>query len=64
MFLDYNMIKHVNSDAFQGLGALRRVSLDSNECVDEDYTNQTGLTKMAEELSEKCGFIELVRLIL
>lgn len=54
--LDENNIKFLNGAAFQTLDKLTTVELNSNVCIDEDFTNPTQIANLQQSVDQKCSF--------
>jgi hypothetical protein len=55
---DDNKIKYLNGRAFGSLTKLQAVFLFSNDCINRNFRNQTGISLLAETVTESCGFCE------
>lgn len=54
-FLENNIIKFINGDAFHRLHRLKKVHLDGNICIDESFKNPTRIAAMPQILTHRCG---------
>lgn len=58
-FADNNKIVSINGDTFKKLHKLNRLELRENQCIDEDFKNQSQLLASAQVVTERCGFCEI-----
>lgn len=58
LILYRNNLKFINGKAFVKLTKLIKVNLDSNECIDEEFTGQSQISELQQTVNGNCSFKE------
>ena len=60
MVLDSNQIKFLNGEAFHNLIKLKRTTINSNPCINEDFEDESRILTMSQVVKNSCGFCEKI----